>query len=135
MGAVAVTVGAHPMSRRRKAKVPEVSSTGEIAAAFEREKRRFLARNAEQCPYLLVQLQPDLPQQRLTLIASYAFSLARQWQQVETQVSIGALQAEAGPEPRFAEAFARLEDGIGAARIARLFSPRSAAQRMAAGRL
>jgi len=107
---------------------------GEITAAFEREKQRFLTRHAARCPYLLVQLQPDLPNRRLTLIASYAFSLARQWQQVETHVPIATLQAEAGPEPRFAEAFARLDDGIGAARIARLFSPLTEAQRLAAGR-
>jgi len=129
-------------TRRRKTpsapviSLPVVPSpAGEITAAFEREKHSFLTRHAEQCPYLLVQLQPDIPNRRLTLIASFAFSLARQWQQVETHVPIATLQAEAGPEPRFAEAFARLDDGIGAARIARLFSPRTTAQRMAAGRL
>jgi hypothetical protein len=124
------------MSRRKApTALPAIPApAGEITAAFEREKQRFLTRNAEQCPYLLVQLQPDLPNRRLTLIASYAFSLARQWQQVETQIPLATLQAEAGPEPRFAEAFARLDDGIGAARIARLFAPRTSAQRMATGR-
>jgi len=107
---------------------------GEITAAFERQKRAFLARNAKQCPYLLVQLQPDLRGRRLTLIASFAFSLGRQWQQVETQILIASLEAEIGPEPRFVEAFARLDESIGAARIARLFSPLTEAQRYAAGR-
>ena len=93
-----------------------------------------LARNAAQCPYLLVQLQPDLPARRLTLIASFSFSSEREWQQVETHISLAGLQAEIGPEPRFVEAFARLDDGIGAARIARLFSPLSLEQRIAAGR-
>lgn len=126
------------MSRPRKAQLLPVLASfpaGEITAAFEREKHSFLTRNAEQCPYLLVQLQPDLERKRLTLIASFALSLDRDWHQVETHVLISALEAEAGPEPRFAEAFARLDDGIGAARIARLFSPRTTAQRMAAGRL
>jgi hypothetical protein len=125
------------MSRRRQAQplpVPTPIPAGEITAAFEREKHDFLTRNAGRCPYLLVQLQPDLGEKRLTLIASFAFSLDRQWQQVETHVPIAALQAEAGPEPRFVEAFARLDDGIGAARIARLFAPRTTAQRVAAGR-
>ena len=110
------------------------STAGEITAAFDRQKQHFLSRNAEQCPYLLVQLQPDLPGRRLTLIASFAFSIDRAWQQVETQIPIAALQAEVGPEPRFVEAFAHLDDGIGAARIARLFSPLTQAQRIAAGR-
>ena len=126
------------MSRRRKAQplpVPAPIPAGEITAAFESEKSRVLARNAEQGPYLLVQLQPDMEHRRLTLIASFAFSLDRDWHQVETHVPIAALQAEAGPEPRFVEAFVRLDDGIGAARIARLFSPRTTAQRMAAGRI
>lgn len=124
-------------ARRRKAAAPlpaVPTPAGEITAAFEREKHRFLTRHAETCPYLLVQVQSDLPNRRLTVIASYAFSAARAWQQVETQVSIASLQVEAGPEPRFAEAFAELDEGIGAARIARLFAPRTAAQRMAIGR-
>jgi len=110
------------------------NTAGEITAAFDRQKQRFLSRNAAQCPYLLVQLQPDLPGRRLTLIASFAFSADRAWQQVETQIPIVGLQAESGPEPVFVEAFAHLEDGIGAARIARLFSPLTEAQRIAAGR-
>jgi hypothetical protein len=114
--------------------LPVPSPAGEITAAFDRQKQRFLARNAAQCPYLLVQLQPDLPRRRLTLIASFAFSVDRSWQQVETHIPIAGLQAEIGPEPRFVEAFAHLDDGIGAARIARLFSPLTEAQRIAAGR-
>jgi hypothetical protein len=108
--------------------------SGEITAAFARQKSLFLTRNAERCAYLLVQLQPDLVKKRLGIVASFAFSETRQWHQVDTQLPIGSLAIEAGPEPRFAEAFARLDDGIGAARIARLFSPLTAAQRMAAGR-
>lgn len=125
-------------TRRRKASPPlpaVPAPAGEITAAFERQKHRFLARHAGQCPYLLVQLQPDFANRRFTLIASFAFSLARNWQQVETHVPIAGHEAEAGPEPRFAEAFARLDDGIGAARIAKLFAPRSTAHRMAIGRL
>ncbi len=123
-------------TRRRKAIVARPAPpgpVGEITVAFERQKHGFLARNAGRCPYLLVQLQPDLPGRRLTLIASYAFSADRAWQQVETHISIAALQAEIGPEPRFVEAFNRLDDGIGAARIARLFSPLTEEQRTAAG--
>lgn len=124
-------------TRRRKAisAVPVATGPiGEMTAAFERQKREFLTRNAARCPYLLVQLQPDLPQRRLTLIASFALSPDRAWQQVETQIPIAGLQAESGPEPRFAEAFGRLDDGIGAARIARLFAPLTEEQRVAAGR-
>jgi hypothetical protein len=122
--------------RRRKApeSLPVVPSPpGEITIAYEREKQRFLARNGE-LPYLLVQLQPDRPNKRITLIASFAFSLDREWQQVETHIPIASLQVEAGPEPRFTEAFVQLDDGIGAARIARLFSPLTEEQRIAAGR-
>jgi len=126
------------MSTRRRKPAAALPVTprpvGEITAAFERQKHSFLARNAGRCPYLLVQLQPDLPARRLTLIASFSFSSEREWQQVETHISIAGLQAEIGPEPRFVEAFARLDDGIGAARIARLFSPLSLEQRIAAGR-
>lgn len=126
------------MSTRRRKSIPSLpaapSPVGEITAAFERQKHGFLTRNATQCPYLLVQLQPDLPGKRLTLIASFAFSAEREWQQVETHIPILGLQAEVGPEPRFVEAFARLDDGIGAARIARLFSPLTEEQRIAAGR-
>lgn len=126
------------MSTRRRKAIPALpaapSPVGEITAAFERQKHGFLTRNAAQCPYLLVQLQPDLPGRRLTLIASFAFSAEREWQQVETHIPIAGLQAEVGPEPRFVEAFARLDDGIGAARIARLFSPLTEEQRIAAGR-
>ena len=106
----------------------------EMTAAFERQKREFLASNAARCPYLLVQLQPDMPRHRLTLIASFAFSPDRAWQQVETQVPIAGLQAESGPKHYFAEAFGRLDDGIGAARIARLFAPLTQEQRLAVGR-
>src|SRR5690606_1339341 len=107
---------------------------GEITAAFERQKHAFLTRHAGRCPYLLVQLQPDLPGRSLTLVASYSLSNDRAWQQVETRIPVAGLSAEIGPEPRFVEAFARLDDGIGAARIARLFSPLTEAQRLATGR-
>jgi hypothetical protein len=107
---------------------------GAITAAFERQKHAFLARHEAECPYLLVQLQPDLPARQLTLVVSYSFSADREWQQAETQVPIAGLDAGSGPEARFAEAFARLDEGIGAARIARLFAPRTEAQRLAAGR-
>lgn len=126
------------MSIRRGEAIPTVPAAagrvGEMTAAFERQKREFLTRNATRCPYLLVQLQPDLPGRRLTLIASFAFSPDRQWQQVETQIPIAGLQAESGPEPRFVEAFGCLDDGIGAARLARLFAPLTEEQRLAAGR-
>ena len=97
------------MSARRRQAVkavpsltPVPSPAGEITAAFERQKQRFLGRNAGQCPYLLVQLQPDLPGRRLTLIASFAFSADREWQQVETHLPMAGLQVEAGPAPRCA---------------------------------
>jgi hypothetical protein len=121
-------------STSTRARLPVAAPAGEITAAFEREKSRFLARNAGRCPYLLVQLQPEPGEKRLAIIASFAFSEARNWHQVEAHVPFGMLQVEAGPEPRFAAAFAELDDGIGAARIARLFSPLSTAQRMASAR-
>lgn len=123
------------------AKRPKTTATSaarapvrELTAAFERQKHAFLVRHAAECPYLLVQLQPDLPARRLTLIVSYSFSADREWQQVETQVPIASLAAGSFPEALFAEAFARLDDGIGAARIARLFAPRTEAQRLVDGR-
>jgi hypothetical protein len=123
------------------AKRPKTTATSaggapvrELTAAFERQKHAFLVRHAAECPYLLVQLQPDLPARRLILIVSYSFSADREWQQVETQVPIAGLAAGSRPEALFAEAFARLDDGIGAARIARLFAPRTEAQRLVDGR-
>jgi hypothetical protein len=119
-------------TKRSRAKRPAAPvPAGAITAAYELEKSRFLARNAERCPYLLIQLQPEIAERRLAIIASYAFSDARDWHQVETHVQLAALQVEAGPEPSLVEAFARLDDGIGAARIARLFAPRSTDERVA----
>ncbi len=107
---------------------------GELTAAFERQKHAFLVRYTAECPYLLVQLQPDPVARRLTLIVSYSFSADREWQQVETQLPIASLAAASDPEARFAEAFSRLGDGIGAARIARMFAPRTDAQSDSASR-
>jgi hypothetical protein len=123
------------MSAKRRAAAEFVpSAIGAITAAFERQKHNFLARHAVECPYLLVQLQPDLPGRRLTVIVSYALSADRAWQQAETHVAIAELQTAPAPEVRFAEAFARLDEAMGAARIARLFAPRSETQRLDAGR-
>lgn len=107
---------------------------GGITAAFERQKRALLARNAARCPYLLVQLQADLAHRRLILVASFAFSPDREWQQVETHIRIADLQAESGADQALGDAFGRLDDGIGAARIARLFAPLTEEQRLASGR-
>ena len=104
---------------------------GDITNVLEREKSRFLSRNLDRCGYLRVVVEPEVSGDRLVIAASFTLDAARRWHRVE---AVLALASEAGSGPRIAEAFDQLDDGIGAARIAQLFAPLTAAQRMAAGR-
>lgn len=104
---------------------------GDLTSALEREKHRFLSRNLERCGYLRVVVEPASSGNRLVLAASFTLDAARRWHRVEALLPP---PDDAASEPRIAEAFGQLDDGIGAARIAQLFAPLSAAERRVSNR-
>lgn len=106
----------------------------ETSDALQREKALFMARNGKRCSHLLVRFEPDERANHLVITAAFAFDENRVWHQVDAVVSADELQREAGPDRGLITAFSQLDDGISAARIARLFAPLSIAQRLAAGR-
>lgn len=101
------------------------------AATIEREKALFLARNAETCSHLLVRLEPGEDTETLIVKAAFTLNELRVWHQAEARVPLRELTSEAGPDRALIAAFGQLDDGISAARIARLFAPASMAQRVA----
>lgn len=105
---------------------------GDTAIAMEREKHSFLARNLDRCGYLRVQFEASWSGDIL-IVANFTLDGSSQWHRSEARLSL-ARPGEAGLEPRIVEAFALLEEGIGTSRIARLFAPLTAAQRMGTGR-
>ena len=113
---------------------PHPALVDTTAAAIEREKSHFLARNAERCSHLLVRLESDGERDDLVIRAAFTLDEVRTWHQVEAVVARRELAMEAGPDHGLITAFGQLDDGISAARIARLFAPRTVAQRMAASR-
>lgn len=115
-----------------KKRLPAV--IGASAAAIEREKELFLSRNAEHCNHLLVRLVPDDLSQSLVIHAAFTLDEVRTWHELRASVPLRELTMEAGPDRGLIAAFGQLDEGISAARIARLFAPLSVAQRMAAGR-
>ena len=106
----------------------------ETSEALQREKALFMARNGERCSHLLERFEPDEKANHLVISAAFAFDENRVWHQVDAIVSADELHREAGPDHALIAAFGQLDDGISAARIARLFAPLSIAQRMATGR-
>ncbi|WP_055048850.1 hypothetical protein [Devosia sp. A16] len=106
----------------------------DILSAFEREKGLFMARNRVRCGHLLVRFGPDRGDTGFSMSAAFTFDEARNWQQVEVTVPFTELHGESGPDRGLIAAFGELDDGISAARIARLFAPLSVAQRMAGAR-
>lgn len=106
----------------------------DIAGAFEREKSLFMARNKERCGHLLVRFGLDQTDTGFAISAAFTLDQARNWHQVEVTVPLEELRREAGPDRGLISAFGELDEGISAARIARLFAPLSVAQRMAGGR-
>ena len=106
----------------------------ETTAALEREKSLFIARNADRCSHLLVRFNPEDAADGLLITAAFTLDEARIWHKVETTVPVEELRREDGPDRGLITAFGELDEGISAARIARLFAPLSVAQRMAAGR-
>lgn len=113
---------------KRGTLVPEWTS--EIEAALEREKSRFVARNLDRCGYLRVQLEPSGTGGRRLISASFTLDSTRRWFRVEA-----VLEREAVTDVEIAGLFARLEDDMGAMRLAQLFAPMTEAQRLATGRL
>ena len=106
----------------------------ETSAAIEREKALFISRNADRCSHLLVRYGPEDEDDSLVITAAFTLDEARIWHKVETTVPAVELRREDGPHRGLITAFGELDEGISAARIARLFAPLSVAQRMAAGR-
>jgi hypothetical protein len=106
----------------------------DIASAFEREKSQFMARNRERCSHLLVRFGPDAADENFAISAAFTLDEARNWHQVEVAVPFKELRRKDGPDRGLISAFGELDEGISAARIARLFAPLSIAQRMAGGR-
>ena len=91
---------------------------GDLASTLVREKTRFVAANIERCGYLKVLITPEPADKTVVLTASFTLDGTRRWHRVETSVD-----AERSGEDDVKAAFRRLADGIGAARIAGLFSP------------
>lgn len=110
------------------------SMDGDATSALEREKRLFLARNAERCGHLLVRFGPEEEGDGFVISAAFTLDEARHWHRLEAVVPLKELRREDGPDRGLIAAFGELEEGISAARIARLFAPLSMAQRMAGGR-
>ena len=106
----------------------------DIAGAFEREKSLFMGRNKERCSHLLVRFGPDEADEKFAISAAFTLDEARNWHQVQVSVPLAELRREDGPDRSLISAFGELDEGISAARIARLFAPLSVAQRMAGGR-
>jgi hypothetical protein len=106
-------------------------SEGPLSKALEEARSRFMARNLGRCAYLAVQFETDRSGRRLTVVANYTSSRNdRRWQRAEALLpDLEPLDADEAIE-RIEAAFAQLDAGIDAARIARLFAPHSAAHRM-----
>jgi hypothetical protein len=120
------------MTAVKKRRRPVIGA--ETSDVLQREKALFMTRNAERCSHLLVRFEPDEKARHLTITAAFAFDENRVWHQVDAVVPADELHRESGPDLSLITAFGQLDDGISAARIARLFAPLSIAQRMAAGR-
>jgi hypothetical protein len=120
------------MTATKKRRRPVLGA--EASVALQREKALFVSRNAGRCSHLLVRFEPDEDAGQLIITAAFAFDENRVWHQVDAVVPADELHREAGPDRSLIAAFGQLEDGISAARIARLFAPLSNAQRLAAGR-
>jgi hypothetical protein len=120
------------MTATRKKRQPIIGA--ETSNALLREKALFMSRNAQRCAHLLVRFAPDEKAKQLVITAAFAFDEARDWQQIDAVVHADELLREAGPDRSLIAAFGQLDDGISAARIARLFAPLTMAQRMATGR-
>jgi len=107
----------------------------EISSALEREKSLFMGRNNERCSHLLVRCGPKkADNDGFVISAAFTLDATRNWHQVEVVVPMKELRREDGPDRGLISAFGELDEGISAARIARLFAPLSVAQRMAASR-
>lgn len=105
-----------------------------IASALEREKSLFMTRNVDRCGHLLVRYGQEDDEGGLVITAAFTLDEIRTWHQVDAVVPLKELRREDGPDRSLIAAFGDLDEGISAARIARLFAPLSIAQRMAGGR-
>lgn len=85
---------------------------------IDKEKFAFVSRNLERCGYLKVIREDDATDGAVVLTVSFTLDGTRRWHSAEAVIDPRRAQAV-----DVANAFQRLEDGIGAARIARLFGP------------
>lgn len=85
---------------------------------IDKEKFAFVARNLERCGYLKVIRETDETDGALLLTVSFTLDGTRRWHSADAVIDPRRAQAV-----DVVNAFQRLEDGIGAARIARLFGP------------
>jgi hypothetical protein len=134
MTAKAITIRADRSTRPAKSSKSRRLVLEEAYGAVEREKDMFVARNADRCSHLLVRYAPANENDGIRITAAFSLDEVRNWQQVEAVVPLRELDRDDGPDRGLITAFGELEDGISAARIARLFAPLSVAQRMAGGR-
>lgn len=89
-----------------------------LEALIEEEKFAFVSRNLERCGYLRVIRETDETDGAMVLTVSFTLDGTRKWHSVDAVIDPAQAQAQ-----DVKDAFRRLEDGIGAARIARLFGP------------
>lgn len=85
---------------------------------IEHEKFAFVSRNLERCCYLKVSREVDEVDGALLLTVSFTLDGTRRWHSAEAIIEPSRAQPQ-----DVTNAFQRLEDGIGAAHIARLFGP------------
>jgi hypothetical protein len=94
---------------------------------LSKAKQRFLRRHLEQCGYLRV----DIAHETNAVVLAMRFTLDRDrlWHQASATIGLAALRQEDVVLPVEA-AFAELDDGIETARLAHVFRPMSAAERL-----
>lgn len=112
----------------------ELTAATALDTAYEQAKHLFLQRNYTYCAYLQVHMLRDEDDDVL-LVANFALGPSRDWRTIETRIDSRRLRDPERVTAEFELAFHRLDDAIGAARIARLFGPLPVARRMAVGRV
>lgn len=105
--------------------------TGELEVLIGARKRAFISRHLNRCGYLRVDVVEE--NGALRFFARFTLDKARTWHRAEADIALAAI-GESGLEPYLDRAFHELDDGVEMARLAHLFKPMTAAQRMGFGR-
>lgn len=103
----------------------------DLGILLDTAKRHFISRHMDRCGYLRVDVADR--GEVVHLLVRFTLDKARTWHRAEAEISLESL-AETGLGARVAAAFSMLDDGIETARLAHLFKPMTAAQRMGTGR-